>query len=246
MKAKIIKFLPPVLAGLLMLIVIFVMARNNNVFRLKAVKIYNNTFVSKEEIAALAQLDFSKELFEIDVKKMAARISTHPMIEKVSISRFYPSVLKIKIKEQQLLAGVAGSDVVGITAAGKLIFDYHPRALYDVPVITGIHFVQEGTHQKFPETPELLEQAVKVLRMIKKNDPILYSEISELNFNQRTGMVIFLRKGNLPVLIGNSNIVKKLNFLATVYYHFLETNKFNQIQTIDVRFNGQVVVKHKS
>lgn len=231
---------------MLMLFAIFVLGRKNNAFQLKAVKIYNNYFVTKEEIAGLARLDFSKDLFEIDLKEMAAQISTHPMIEKVSINRSYPSVLKIRIKEFQMIAGIAGSYVAGVTETGKLIFEYPPGALYDLPVITGIHFSQNETQLRIPEDPKLLAQSVDILNLIKKGDPVLYSEISELNFSQNRGMMILMRKNNLPVIFGNSDYIKKLNYFATVYYHFLEAKKFDQIQTIDVRFNGEVVVKHKS
>ena len=246
MKQKIFKIILSAVAGLLMLAAIFLVVRKNNGFQLTAVKIYNNYFVTKEDIARLAILDFSKDLFEIDLKKMAAQISTHPMIEKVSISRFYPSVLKIRIKEYQLLTGVAGWDVVAIAETRKLIFEYTPEALYDLPMITGIHLNKNETQAGLPENQKLLGQAVQILKMIKKSDPNLYSEISEINFSQDNGMMFLLRKGNLPVILGNSNYLKKLNYFATVYYYFLETKKFNQIQTIDVRFDGEVVVKQKS
>ena len=81
-----------VLANILMIFLIVLLLWENNIFVLKGVRIYNNHFVSTNEIIEKARFDYSKNIFKIDVDKIEQQILTHPMIRKVSVSRYFPSI----------------------------------------------------------------------------------------------------------------------------------------------------------
>ena len=246
MKEKVIKILATIFIVIIMFVLILLLMKKNGVFQLQAVKVHNNYFVTKQEISRLAEFDFSKDLFQINLLQIANRLEKHPMIEKVKVSRSYPSVLKIQVQEHQLIAAMAGSDVLAISENENFISNYAPEAVYDLPVITGIHLVNDSTGKKVIENQILMDRAVKILKMIKKNDPFLYSEISELNCSKKGEIIFHLKENDVVVFLGNKDYIRKLNYFATIFYHLVENKKLAKILAIDVRYEGQAVIKSKS
>ncbi|MBC8180964.1 cell division protein FtsQ [candidate division KSB1 bacterium] len=86
---------------------------------------------------------------------------------------------------------------------------------------------------------------MKILKAIKKNDSLLFHEISELNFSQNKGMMFFLRKNNIPVIFGENNLIRKLNYFSTIFNELFEKKSLNSVLALDIRYEGQVVVKQK-
>lgn len=225
---------------------IFELFRANGIFDLRAVQIYGNNFVTKDEIARLAEFDFTKDIFEIDLDELEKRISRQPMIDLVKISRSLPGFLKVEIKEHQLVSGIAGSEIVAASEKWDLIENYPSEALYDLPVITGIHLKTDENGTRTPEQPEMLKYCIKVLKTIREKDPTLYADISELNYDENAGITLILRQTQLPVLLGKSNIASNLNAFSTIYHKRLRHEKLASIAYIDARFQSQVILKKKT
>jgi len=245
MKNKILKIFLLIITNVIVLLVIFLLLWKNNIFVLKAVRIHNNQIVTKNEILQRTVFDFSADIFNINVDRIEKDILNHPMIEEVRVTRFYPSILNIRVKEHVLIAGISGSEVAAVTEKGNLIFKYNPQVLYDLPIITGIHFETDTLGSRKPKNPDLMKKGVKILKTIKKKDPLLFHEISELNFSQDKGMVFFLRKNNIPVIFGKNNLLRKLNYFSTIFNTLLEKKSLNSALALDIRYEGQVVVKQK-
>ncbi|OQX85940.1 hypothetical protein B6D60_07055 [candidate division KSB1 bacterium 4484_87] len=225
---------------------IFYLLHVNGAFKLRAVQISGNHYVTKEDIARLIDIDFSKDLFQIDVDSIQRSLTRHPMVRSVVVSRSYPSVLKIKIAEHQLVAGVAGSEIVAASDTKKLIFDYPAEALYDLPVITGIHFKYDDTGKRVPENDELLAYCIAILKKIREKDPVLYTDISELHYDKDAGISFFLKDNNLPVILGKGKIAARLNGFSALYHQKLRRKQLKDVLAIDARFRGQIVIKRKT
>ena len=229
----------------LIAVLIFILLWKNNVFVLKAVRIYNNRYVSKDEILDRAKFNFSENIFKISTKKIEQQIRQHPMVEKVTVSRFFPSVLKIKVKEKGVIASIVGSELAAVTDKGDLIFNFNPEAIYDLPVITGLFFHTDSMGNRRPQKPELMRQAFRMLKAVKKKDPLMFSEISELHFNNNIGLMFNLKKNNILVLFGENHLVKKMNYFSSIFKEQWIKNSLNNILAIDIRYEGQVVIKQK-
>ncbi len=245
MNDKIFKILLSISIGLVIGLIIFFLLWKNGVFVLKAVRIYHNHYVTKKEILKCTKFNFSENIFKIDTKKIEQQIRRIPMVEEVTVSRIFPSNLKISVKEHKLIAGIAGSEVAALTEKGDLICKFNPEAIYDLPIITGIHFLTDSLGQRQPLQPNLMNGAFHILKAMKQKDALLFSEISEINFNKNIGMMFNLKKNNIPVLIGNDNLVNKLNCFSAVFKELVNKNALNNILAFDVRYEGQVVVKQK-
>ena len=227
----------------MMLMVTLIWFWKNDAFELKAVKIQGNRFVAKEDIFELAGIDFSKDIFEVNTGEIEKRILKHGMIEKVSVTRFLPSALKIKVKERNLLAVISGSELSAVDITGKILSQFPVESIYDLPAITGFHFHTDSTGKRSPDHPELVQRAINILAKLKTHDLVIYHELSDLHYSQNQGFIFYLKKKNIPVILGLEDYSQKLQYFLTIYHYLQDNNKLETVKLIDLRFKDQVVVK---
>ncbi|MFZ5516005.1 MAG: cell division protein FtsQ/DivIB [Candidatus Zhuqueibacterota bacterium] len=242
---KIIKISTGIALIALMLILTFVWFRKNDAFILKSARVHNNQLVSEMEILSQAQIEFGKDIFKVDTGEIEARIKRNPMVEKVSVSRFLPSALKIKIKEKRLVASISGSLLAAVQPDGTVIEDYSPRALYDLPVITGLSFHESPAGGRIPKQPHYIKQAAAILNELRARDFVLSHEISELHFQQDRGIVLFLKGKRAMIILGKSMFAQKLFNLSKVYLQLKKQGDLNKVLALDLRYKDQVIVKYK-
>lgn len=243
---RIIKITIPALITVVLLVSMLLWFRSNDAFLIRAVTVSGNQFVSREQILDVADIDLSKDIFAIDTDEIEVRILTHPMIDQVSVRRFLPATLKIKVHERTLLAALAGSEIAAVDYDGTIVYNYPAAAIYDLPVITGFRMQAETHGVKKPKEPELLDDAFRILRQLKEDDIILYHEISELHFSPAVGLILYFKRSNLPVILGRDDFFLKVAYFSTVYHHLANTGNLDKALAIDIRFKNQVVVKNKS
>ncbi len=229
----------------IMLMVTLVWFWKNDAFELKAAKIQGNHYVSKEEIFELAGIDFSKDIFEVNTGEIEKRILRHGMIEKVSVTRFLPSALKIKVKERDLIAVISGSEISAVDVDGNILIQFPMESVYDLPVITGFHFQTDSTGMRSPVNLVLVQRAVIMLNEIKSRDLVVYHELSDLHYSRDHGFIFYLKNKHIPVVLGFDDYSKKIQYFLTIYHYLLDKNELPEAKVIDVRFKDQVVVKNR-
>lgn len=229
----------------MMLMVTLIWFWKNDAFELKAAKIQDNHYVTKEEIFELAEIDFSNDIFEVNTGEIEKRILKHGMIEKVSVTRFLPSALKIKVKEREMIAAISGSEISAVDIKGNILTQFPMESVYDLPVITGFHFQVDSTGMRSPIDPELVQRAVAMLNEIKSRDLVLYHELSDLHYSREHGFIFYLKNNNTPVVFGFDDFSTKIQYFLTIYHHLLDKDELAQAKVIDIRFEDQVVVKNR-
>ena len=242
---KIFKISFSIIIIAMMLMVTMIWFWKNDAFELKAAKIQGNRYVSKEDIFELAGIDFTKDIFEVNTGEIEKRILKNGMIEKVSVTRFLPSALKIKVKERDLVAAISGSEISAVDIEGNILTQFPMESVYDLPVITGFHFQTDSMGVRSPDNPELVKQAVAMLNEIKSRDLVLYYDLSDLNYSQDHGFIFYLKDNNVPVVFGFDDYSKKIQYFLTIYHHLMDKNELAQAKVIDMRFRDQVVVKNR-
>ena len=229
----------------MMLMLTFTWFRKNDAFILKSARVYNNQFVTEEGILELANIDFGSDIFKIDKNEIESRIKENPLIKNVSVTRFLPSVLKIKVTEKILIASISGSEVSAVELNGDVVEDFPPRAIYDLPVITGLSFYEDSAGIRTPKEPQFVIQGAAILNELRTTDVVLYYEISELHYQLDRGIIFFLKERNLPVIIGKNNIARKLKYFSSIFNQLKKHDGLKNVLALDMRYKDQVIVKYK-
>jgi cell division septal protein FtsQ len=222
-------------------IISFILLKANHAFVLSNVKVAGNRFLSKADIIELAKLDYSKEIFNIDLKSIKQRLEAQSIIKNASVSWSFPSAIKIKIQEQDIIAVIAGDGTQAVIRDGKILKVDRPVAIYDLPIITGVSGKRLENKQN-SLSPVMIDM-IKLVTALRAIDIQLYTDISEFHYDSRTGFIAFLRQRTIPIILGFDNLKDKLLYLAAVYPCLLSNKELTQAKVIDVRFDKQVVVK---
>lgn len=239
---KISKIILNILLVALVLAITLMWFRENKLFVIDQVKVEGNKILSYEEILKQANLDLSKDIFEIDLDAVEERLITHELIEDVDISRFLPSALKIEIIEKDIIANVSESKLIAIDSKGNVIETERYFALYDLPIITGTNLIPDSLGQLY--APPIVQEMVTILKAIRKINLQLYHDISEINFQRNYGILLFLRKNAIPIILGYGNYQNKMYNLSLIYNLLNKREELLSLKSIDVRFQSQVVVRN--
>ena len=140
---------------------------------------------------------------------------------------------------------------LGILACRKLyLFDEKGRVLgladslsrIDLPVITcdnvQVDLISNKLYHPF------LYQALDFLNCAKRKDHLLYEQISEIHLTEELGVIAYTSSPIfLPVILGKQNLANKVKNLRSL----LDNHEFRDLlehsKYVDLRFEGQIVLK---
>ncbi len=215
--------------------------RGKKAFLLRSVKVEGNQILSKDNVLKKANIDSTKDLFELQPAEIEKRIKKeHPLVEDVHVVREFPTTIRIDVDEVDPLAKISdGNQWYGIDEDGRILAGLKSIELYDYPVITGLTLKQKSNKQIF--LSEGFQEVLNCLKIQKKINPLFLNQISEINYNLKSGLIFYLIRYGTPVIIGKDEIEKKL-FKFNKVYPLIET-ELGVTQFIDLRYSTQIVVR---
>jgi len=203
-------------------------------FEFRSVSITGTQYVDDRELLRLAQIDTTLGLFELDLKAIAQRVKTHPLVAEAVVSRRLPSTLIIHVTEKKPLAILNLQQLHAIDARGTILASLTPERLFDLPVIMNVQL----------ENKAVLQQILAFLSHLKRYQFSLYSEISEISYSDKAGIYFRLVHDSIPVILGPGNFARKGEQFSKVLAIMKSQNKLSKVRYFDLRFDNQVVVKH--
>ncbi|MBN2092380.1 FtsQ-type POTRA domain-containing protein [candidate division KSB1 bacterium] len=215
--------------------------RGKNAFSLRSIKVEGNQLISKENLLKKANIDSSKDLFELQPAEIEKRIKKEqPLVADVQVHRELPTTIRINVDEVDPIAKIAKENQwYGVDEDGNILAGLKSIELYDYPVITGLMLEQKSNNQVV--LPEGFQDVLKCLKTQKKMNPLVLNQISEINYHSKSGLIFYLIDSGTPVIIGKDEIEKKL-FKFNKVYPILVT-ELNMTQFVDLRYSTQIVVK---
>lgn len=254
-KRKIILFLFVIVAVVAVVIIYASRWRTNVNFDKITVK--GNFTLTKEEILQAANIkqDSIINIEELNLIFIQDRISKHPEIKKVFVSKNPPNELVIEIIEKRPLAIVnLGSQLNLVDEECEMFPFKNYEKLFDLPIITGIKQVslQQIEDKSYMEN---LKIAVFIAMSALKKSKFLYNQISEINIADTSKIILITNDKSVPVFfprnseknISDLNYQNEILSKLVVLKNFLEKPfallKEKKLDYVDMRFDNQVVVK---
>lgn len=174
---------------------------------IRKVEMSGNVTLSKEEIFDFAKLSDSLIMSNaLTLQMIENRIAKHPNISKVSASK-ESSTIKIEIAEKSPVAIVSNGRTLFLTddQLNLYIFKKENKNL-DLPVISGLTGISDINTVPSNDMKNL-KIAHYIIKQSARIDRILYNYISEINFSDTTGIVIYSSEDATPIyLIDYENI----------------------------------------
>ena len=213
---------------------------NSSLFTLKSVFVQGSLMSNKDEILKAADLDMGVRLAEVNVAKTAERIKMNPIFKTVTVSRNYPSSIVIHVTERQPFAFVLLDELYAVDNNGFVLPKLKAKMIYNLPIISGINAV--ATPGKRLSSPQLL-LALQFLDKAKQLDEAVYYEISEINI-KKDDMAVYLNSIHATVKIDDENPERSVIYLGTALPYFKQNENTDKIKEINLRYEGQILVKN--
>jgi cell division protein FtsQ len=216
---------------------------NSDSFKIKKIEIEGNELISSQKIMKDTGLESGKRIWEIDLRSAEEEIRSNPFIDTVHLERSFPNVLKIRIREKYPIALLNFKNCFyGIDEKG-MILPSKSGILYDLPVLSG-HHQGSVTMGQTIDSPNVMKELAFLKQIIRERTE-LYGEISEVAIGQN-GLILYTRKGGIPVHIGEGGYDWKIRYLEAVVKQIYQKSDIQKIKYIDLRYNNQVVVGERA
>lgn len=224
-------------------------------FDIDRVAVSGASLIPADEIVRHGGITSGQSLFD-DSDPWEAAIRRHPVIEEVRISRRFPSTLEIQVREKGAIALLAGEMLALATSDGEILPVDPAEATRDLPIAV----VEAPDSMRAPMEQRLLAETGRLAEL----DPELVSAISELRLLAREPEVvrlqhqageILLPMGASPVRLAElRSVLADLGRMSAAAVVRPVSSSVGASPTsepaalpapvIDLRFDGQVVVRH--
>jgi cell division protein FtsQ len=182
------------------------------------------------------QVDQSRgtSLWKLDLKKIEAQVAAHPWVEQVSVTRHWPSQIRVTVapREVKLVFVNGDGSLLPIVEGGSFLPAVSAKEAPDVALLDGDIFKKDAS---------LRQKAVSVINEIPKEGRFSRKTISEMNFDPKEGFWATLIQSGIRVKLGEENIPIKSARVGQVL-EYMETRKL-QARVIDADLSKKVLVR---
>ncbi|CAN5490884.1 cell division protein FtsQ/DivIB [soil metagenome] len=222
------------------------------------ITISGNNTISRDDILSIARLkDSIGSTDDLNLKIIQDRISKHPEIKKVYVSKEPPAELKIEIIEKRPVAILNSGTEIKLIDNELEVFTYkNSEKLFDLPVISGVKISSLKSNEDSFDKGQL-RTAIFLLINAEKKSKMLFNNISEINFSTPDCLTLYSNDNTVPFLLPyysnvdisnkeyQKELLNKLNIFDALLKQKGNELERSRIQYIDLRFSNQAVVNYK-
>lgn len=196
--------------------------------------------LDKNEVLALINSSFPRNLMEIDLEMLRQRVEKYNWVKSVIIRKVYPDKLHIKI-EERVPAGIARIDKLWLFDENGIFLDEYRPASHqiDLPVLVGLQDGTSGTAQD--DNMEKIRRYLGFLKDIDAGERRLSKDLSEIDLTDLTNLVILPLDGVPRVLLGQENLNQRLNRYFQIIGRAVQEN--GPVAEVDMRYDDKVIVR---
>lgn len=195
--------------------------------------------VSRSQVMDVLGADIGRNIFRISLEDRKRQLEEIPWVESAAFMRLLPHRLRVAIKERTPVAFIHVRNKVALIDANGVIMELppHSSAKYSFPVITG---TADG------EPLSTLAARMKIFSALMKDldsGGANYSRgLSEVDLSDPDDAKVTVEdpNGALVVHLGSSDYLERYKIYTRHVQEWRQ--QFNKLESVDLRFNGQVIV----
>jgi len=209
-------------------------------FRLKKVSVQGNRLLSETLVLDMSGIQIGCNIFLINVATVKRRLEEHYLVRRADVGRRLPSSLVISIEERNPTA-LLENDRGTLDDDGVLLPPLPSELRSDLPLLSGI----ESGSEEYGDTlrSEKVRWAISFIREIAEAQPTAPFEVSEVDVSDFHRPLLYVGSREIPVRIGHDGSLSQLDVLPVVLADV--ERKGIEPEYIDVRFEGQIIVRPK-
>jgi len=209
----------------------------------KNVSLEGVQFTSEVDLIKLIPDVVDSNQFKIDLFQIENSVKQHPWIEKVEVFRRLPDELVVVVHEKQPVALLNGKDLWAIDRNGCLLPLHLWSGSLDLPLID----LKLGNLEQAGGIidDEQLLTTLKYLVQLKYRLPALWEIISEVTWNNEGDITLHAAKSRTQILLSQEPTWNQTLKLYSYFLYEGGESGIQDVQSIDLRFQDQVIVKRR-
>ena len=207
---------------------------------IRSIEVHSRAGIDKKEIVRLSELKVGTPLLFLDSQEVTKKITTHPEIKHVRVSRRLTGDVVIGVSLREPVAIVAGSKLSYTDSEGNIFKFLTHKDRTDYPVITG---VPDDWEIMSSNRREIIRGALKLLGAVAQQLPSKQLPISEVNVDPSVGYSLFSSKISGPIIVGLPPFFERIERLRQIFDRLQD--KLIDIETIDLDYNSKAFVRFK-
>jgi cell division protein FtsQ len=216
-------------------------ALHSPMFELKHVRLRGHDLLSEEEIVTLARIEPRCNLFLVDAGEIRERLVEQCYIRTARIQRRWPATLQISIQERRPVAFIM--DAHGsIDEEGVFLPPLSSDGPVHLPILSGID-VKTANYGTLLES-EKIRWALYFLRETAEVCEDGTLEITNVDISDADDPLLYINGSNVPIRVNGADCRSRLKPLPWVFADL--KRKSIAAEYIDIRFDGQIIVKPKT
>jgi len=205
-------------------------------FAVVAVEVRGASRVPPERILEVSGIVHGTSLWRVDPAQVRARLEALPEIRRADVVRELPNRVSILVEERRPFTLVHAARLHWLDEDGRLLGEEKNAVATEVPVISGLSEDELAGMRSAPGPRA--RAAITLIRALLRTGSTLASEISEIDMSRSEGPVLYTVDG-IEVRLGTEEWEERLARLEGV----LAQVATGDVQTVDLRFRDQVVLK---
>jgi cell division protein FtsQ len=201
--------------------------------------VYN---ASREQVKHSAAADIGRNIFSVPLAERQSKLEQIPWVESATVMRLWPNRLAVEIHERTPVAFVKiGSRISLIDANGVVMgMPASRQTKYSFPVVRGITETEPLSSRA--AAMKIYNRLAADLNSGGEDGPRYTRQLSEVDLSDPEDVKVLADEGGGTVLIH----LGKQDFLARYKLYLAHIAEWRQqfpnIQSVDLRYQGQVVV----
>lgn len=218
----------------------------SNIFLIKNIEVSGNKLISKNLIVDKLQDIKGENIFFVKSNNIKTKLKSDPYINEISISRKFPSTLKVNVTEKNIAYYVKSNYRYDIISSDFIFLEklnnLKGKKLIE---ITGLNSGNETLGSKYIDTKDdtRLEDFLKELYKIKQANTTEHN-ITKVDVSNLNSIIVYF--GTTEIKVGNGeDLVKKMNDALNILSGLKEQKFDMKNGYIDVSFEGAPVIRER-
>lgn len=208
-------------------------------FKLERIEVSALKRLSREDVIDQAGIKVGDDLLRLRLGRMGEQLAKNPWIEKVRIRRYLPHTIAIEVVEQEPVAVASMGYLYYLNAKGEIFKPLMEGDRLDFPIFTGIN--EEELAKDPAGTKEAIKAMLEIVALLRKGAAFKLEDVSEIHYDKGYGFTLFTVQRGVPVRLGRTDFVAKLERLARIYGTVQA--QMQTLEYIDLDYNDKIVVK---
>lgn len=208
-------------------------------FKLERIEVSSLKRLTREDVIDQAGIKVGDDLLRLRLGSMGEQLAKNPWIEKVRIRRYLPHTIAIEVVEQEPVAVASMGYLYYLNAKGEIFKPLMEGDRLDFPIFTGIN--EEELVKDPAGSKEAIKAMLEIVALLRNGVAFKLEDVSEIHYDKGYGFTLFTVQRGVPVRLGRTDFVAKLERLARIYGTVQA--QMQTLEYIDLDYNDKIVVK---